>query len=200
VAEEIPLNTTSPAEAAFPLALRPAGGADATLLRRIFAESHCAGFELMGLTPDALAGLVGMQFQARQAQYRTHPGAIEYLICRGTGPDAEVLGSCWLGDDDSQLRVLDIAVLAERRRGGVARAVLTALCGRAAAAGKPVRLSVWHDNEPARELYRVLGFVAAGDPDGAAGGYLELWYPADRAGTATPVDAAADKSARAGVR
>lgn len=182
MAEEIPLLTTPPGEAAAPLALRPVGGADPALLQRIFAESHCAGFELMGLVPDVLAGLVGMQFQARQAQYRTHPGAAEYLICRGTGPDAEVLGSCWLGDDDAQLRVLDIAVLAEHRRRGVARTVLTALCGRAAAAGKPVRLSVWHDNAPARELYRSLGFVPdpavlTGVPGDPGNGYLELRYP-----------------------
>lgn len=181
MAEEIPLLTTPPGEAAAPLALRPVGSADSALLQRIFAESHCAGFELMGLVPDALAALVGMQFQARQAQYRTDAGAAEYLICRGTGPDAEVLGSCWLGDDDTRLRVLDIAVLAEHRRRGVARAVLTALCGRAAAAGKPVRLSVWHANTPARQLYRTLGFVedpavSAGEPGGLGNGYLELRY------------------------
>jgi len=179
VAEVIPLLTTSPSEDAFPLSLRPVDGADAATSQRIFAESHCAGFELMGLEPAALAGLIGMQFQARQAQYRTDPGAAEYLICRGSGPDAEVLGGCWLSDTAGQLRVLDIAVLAEHRRHGVARAVLTALCARAAAADKPVTLSVWHDNAPARELYRGLGFVAdpgvGGDQPGELGnGYLQL--------------------------
>jgi ribosomal protein S18 acetylase RimI-like enzyme len=170
------------------LTLRPAVAADEGLVRRIFAESHCSGFELMGLEPAALAGLVGMQFQARQAQYRAHPGAVEYLICQGTGPDAEVLGGCWLGDTDEQLRVLDIAVLAEHRRRGVARAVLSALCDRAATDGKPVRLSVWHDNGPALELYRTLGFTpdpGAGDNESGdlGNGYLELRHSHDPADT-----------------
>jgi ribosomal protein S18 acetylase RimI-like enzyme len=184
VAEKIQLLTTPPGGAAFPLFLRPADSSDARLLQRIFAESHCAGFELLGLEPAALAGLIGMQFQARQAQYRTGPGGTEYLIVRGSGSDAEVLGSCWLSEAAEQLRVLDIAVLVQYRRRGVARAVLTALRDRAAAAGKPVALSVWHDNGPARELYRVLGFgpaPAIGDlePGDLGNGYLELRYTAD---------------------
>jgi ribosomal protein S18 acetylase RimI-like enzyme len=200
VAEKILLSAIAPSgeavRAVFPITLRPVGGSDTPILKRIFAESHCAGFELLGLEPAALAGLVGMQFQARQAQYRLYPGAAEFLICQGTGPDAEVLGGCWLGDTDEQLRVLDIAVLAAHRRRGVARAVLTALCARAAAAGKPVRLSVWHDNGAARDLYRTLGFVAEGPPDETAGGYLELRYPADRAADGASATAPAPASVR----
>lgn len=185
MAEEIPLTTTSPGAEGFPLYLRPADSSDETLLQRVFTEAHCAGFELMDLAPAALAGLVGMQLRARQAQYRTDPVAVEYLICRR--PAAEVLGSCWLSDTAGQLRVLDIAVLAEHRRRGVARAVLSALCDRAATDGKPVRLSVWHDNAPALELYRALGFTpdpgAGGSESGDLGnGYLELRHshePAD---------------------
>lgn len=186
--KEIPLGTTSlsveVAVGARAITLRPAESRDAPMSLRIFSESHCAGFELLALQPAALAGLVGMQFQARQAQYRAYPGAVEYLICQGTGPDSEVLGGCWLSDTGEQLRVLDIAVLAEHRRRGVARTVLTALCRQAAAAGKPVGLSVWHDNAPAHELYRSLGFHAVGAPGEAAGGYLQLRYSPDRAGAA----------------
>ncbi|MEO7261880.1 MAG: N-acetyltransferase [Jatrophihabitantaceae bacterium] len=167
--------------------LRPAEESDAALLLRIFAESHCAGFELMGLEPGTLAGLIEMQFQARQAQYRMHPGAADYLICRGAGSadsDGIALGSCWLADTAEQLRVLDIAVLAEHRRRGIARCVLSELCARAAAQAKPVRLSVWHANAPAIALYRALGFEPAGGAadSGETGdlgnGYLELRFSA----------------------
>jgi ribosomal protein S18 acetylase RimI-like enzyme len=182
------------AAAAPTLFLRPAENSDEALLLQIFAESHCAGFELMGLEPAALSGLIRMQFQARQAQYRMHPGATEYLICRGStavdsaGMDAAVLGSCWLSDSAEQVRVLDIAVLTEHRRRGIARSILAELCARAAAAGTPVGLSVWYDNAPARELYRALGFVpdpavrdgAGSEPGGLANGYLELrYFPSD---------------------
>lgn len=176
------------ATAALGLTLRPATGSDEALVRRIFAESHCSGFELLGMESTALDSLIQLQFQARQAQYRTDPDAVEYLICRGAGPDADVLGSCWLSDTAERLRVLDIAVLSEHRRRGIARSVLGELCARAAAAGTTVGLSVWHENAPARELYRALGFVpdpaVAGDQSGEPGdlgnGYLELrYFPSD---------------------
>lgn len=160
-----------------PFTLRPAGDSDEGLLLRIFAESHCAGFEQLGLEPSALASLIRMQFHARQAQYRVYPGGAESLICRGE----VVVGNCWLSDTPEQLRVLDIAVLNEHRRQGVARAVLGQVCARAAAARKPVRLSVWHQNVPALELYRAFGFVpdaaaAEGEPGDLGNGYLELRY------------------------
>lgn len=157
--------------------LRPVGGSEEPLLLRIFAESHCAGFEQLGLEPSALASLIRMQFHSRQAQYRMYPGGAEYLICR----DEVVVGNCWLSDTPEQLRVLDIAVLAEHRRQGVARAVLEQVCARAAAAGKPVRLSVWHQNVPALQLYRAFGFVPdptvpESEPGELGNGYLELRY------------------------
>ncbi|HST47480.1 GNAT family N-acetyltransferase [Jatrophihabitans sp.] len=165
--------------------LRPAGSSDQAVLLRVFTEAHCAGFELLGMEPAALAGLVGMQYRARQAQYSAaHPEAVEYLIC---GSDGSPVGSCWLDDTPGQLRVLDIAVLREHRRRGIARAVLGSLCEQAAAAGKPVRLSVWHENVAALELYRSLGFTTpagSGDPaDGGdlGNGYLELQFVPDRA-------------------
>ncbi len=170
------------------ITLRPVGSTDEALLLQIFAESHCAGYEQLGLEPSALASLIRMQFQARQAQYQVYPGGVEYLICR----DEVVLGNCWLSDTAEQLRVLDIAVLAEHRRQGVARVVLGQICARASAAGKPVRLSVWHQNIPALELYRAFGFVPdSADPENEPGdlgnGYLELRYcpeaAASQAGT-----------------
>jgi ribosomal protein S18 acetylase RimI-like enzyme len=157
--------------------LRPVGSSDEALLLRIFTESHCDGFAQLGLDPGALASLIRMQFQARQAQYRVYPGGAEYLVWR----DEVVVGNCWLSDTAEQLRVLDIAVLAEHRRRGVARAVLGQVCARAAAAGKPVRLSVWHQNTAALELYRVFGFIPGptaneSEPGQLGNGYLELQY------------------------
>lgn len=183
MADEIPRFTTLTSEGTSTVAstpsLRPAEGSDEGLLLRIFAESHCAGFELLALEPAALEGLVRMQYQARQGQYRLQPAAAEYLIC----PDGLPVGSCWLSDSAEQLRVLDIAVLAAHRRRGIARSVLGELGARAAAAGKPVRLSVWHENVPALALYRDLGFrpapdVGAGEPGDLGNGYLELELPA----------------------
>ncbi len=175
-------HTTDPGRPELPACdLRPAQISDEPLLLRIFAESHCAGFDLLGLEPHALDNLIRMQFQARQVQYQAYSGATDYLIwCDGV-----VVGNCWLRDTPEQLRVLDIAVLLEHRRRGVARAVLAEVSARAAAAAKPVRLSVWHSNTPALELYRRFGFVPDPDAEQAAigNGYLELRYLPEVAST-----------------
>lgn len=182
MADEIPRFTTFAGDGMSAFAsissLRPVAASDEHVLAQIFAESHCAGFDLLGLEPTALAGLIRMQFQARQAQYRAQPGAAEFLICRNGAP----VGSCWLSESAELLRVLDIAVLAEHRRQGIARSVLDELSARAAATGKPVRLSVWGQNAPARALYAELGFLPDpevranddGEPGDLGNGYLEL--------------------------
>ena len=106
----------------------------------------------------------------------------EYLICTDDG-DGRPVGSCWLGDTPEQLRVLDIAVLPEHRRRGVARAVLGSLCDQAAAAGQAGPALGLARQRPARELYRSLGFDRDSDGRQAdprrqlrrpGNGYLEL--------------------------
>jgi len=156
------------------LALRPSGSEDAALLRQIFLESHCAGWELLPLDEAAYQQLVEMQSAARQSQYRTaFPGTFEQIIEANGVP----VGSCWISESADELRVVDLAVLTAHRRQGVATAVLRRLGAQAAAENKPVRLSVWQDNLAAQELYRSLGFrpVPAGQERMVAtAGYSEL--------------------------
>lgn len=160
------------------LVLRPAGSADAELLRQLFLECHCAGWELLPLDEAGYVQLVGMQSAARQSQYRSaYPGTSEQII----EADGVAVGSCWISETAEELRIVDLAVLAEHRRQGVARAVLRELGAEAAGRGKPVRLSVWQDNVVAQALYLSLGFrpVAAGQEQiGAAAGYTELEWSA----------------------
>ena len=74
-------------EARCPLVPAARRGSDEALLHGSSPSRTAPSFELLGLEPAALAGLVGMQYQARQAQYRSaHPGAVEYLICRERRP------------------------------------------------------------------------------------------------------------------
>ena len=158
--------------------LRTASTDDAPLLRQLFADSHCAGWELLALDKASYLQLVEIQLAARQSQYRSaYPGSWEQIIeAAGTA-----VGSCWLAETDEELRVVDIAVLAEHRRNGVARTVLRQVGADAASRGKPVRLSVWQDNTVAQALYRNLGFrprAAEQERADAPTGHLELeWLP-----------------------
>lgn len=158
--------------------LRTASYDDAPLLRQIFADSHCAGWELLSLDKAGYVQLVEIQLAARRSQYRgAYPGSCEQIIeAAGTA-----VGSCWLAETAEELRVVDIAVLAEHRRNGVARTLLRQLGADAASRGKPVRLSVWQENTVAQALYRNLGFrprAAEQERAGAPTGHLELEWSA----------------------
>ncbi len=63
-----------------------------------------------------------------------------------------------------ELRIVDIALLPEHRNAGVGAALLRGICEEAAAAGKPVRLSVLKSNR-AQRLYARLGFVKTGETE-----------------------------------
>lgn len=77
--------------------------------------------------------------------------------------DGAPVGRLWVDASGSRRwRVLDLAVLAERRREGLATAVLGALLEDAESAGAEVALTVERRNAEALRLYRRLGFEDAG--------------------------------------
>ena len=66
-----------------------------------------------------------------------------------------------------EAEILTLAVRAEARRRGVGRALVEAAAERAAALGvRDIFLEVGTANEPAKSLYRALGFVAVGERRG----------------------------------
>lgn len=73
--------------------------------------------------------------------------------------DGEPVGRLWVDAGESgRWRVLDLAVVAERRRQGIATAVLEALIAAAEEAGAEIALTVERRNTDAMRLYMRLGF------------------------------------------
>ena len=134
--------------------LRCAQEADQSFLWALYVDSHP---EFAHLPPEVAAGLVELQLRARRIGYlAAFPAATDQLIELAGVP----VGRCWTHQSDTELRLLDLAVLSAHRRQGIARTVLTALQAHAADAGVALRLSVWRDNPAASRLYSRLGFVA----------------------------------------
>ena len=142
---------------------RPATPADEALLQELFLSSHP---ELMQLPPDVLAPLAGMQLRARNEQYAAaYPRARHEILVAG----ATDVGRLLVDHGPDAVRIVDVAVLPGHRGQGFASAALTDVSARAG--GRPLRLSVWSENQGARRLYERLGFeVLDGDEDG----YLEM--------------------------
>ena len=117
------------------------------------------------------------QFDAQDRWYReNYTGASFDVIL----VDGERAGRLYLNRGDSEIRIVDIALLPEHRGNGVGSALLRDLLAEADAAGKRVTIHVERQNR-ALGLYERLGFHQAGEQ----GVYLRMeWEPASR-GTTT---------------
>ena len=109
------------------------------------------------------------QFEAQDAWYReSYAGATFDVIA----VDDEPAGRLYLHRGESEIRIVDIALLPEHRGKGIGTALLSDLLSEADAAGKSVTIHVERLN-PALRLYERLGFSVAEDK----GVYLFLERP-----------------------
>jgi ribosomal protein S18 acetylase RimI-like enzyme len=141
------------------LTLRGTTPRDQPFLRRLHAEAHAAA----PLADAALDDLVALQYEARDRDLaRRFPRARDSIVLC----DGEPAGRLWIDTSESgRWRVLDLAVVAERRRHGIATAVLDALITAAEDAGAEIALTVERRNTAAVRLYLRLGFEdEGGDP------------------------------------
>ncbi|MFO0909466.1 MAG: GNAT family N-acetyltransferase [Isosphaeraceae bacterium] len=135
--------------------IRPPDPASTPQIRALLR--HCRGVDLgFGALIDApterlLDVIVESQSRAYQGRY---PGSGYQVI----EVDAEPRGVLFLDRGRAADRVVDIVILPEHRGRGIGTAALRHVLSEAAAAGRPVHLSVRHGN-PALRLYERLGFL-----------------------------------------
>jgi ribosomal protein S18 acetylase RimI-like enzyme len=132
--------------------LRPECPDDAAFLFALFCAPREA--EFAPLPQAERETLLRLQYQAQSRDYAERFLHAEHFIIEFRG---EAAGRLLLNREADELRVVDIAVVPQQRRQGIASAVLKSLISEAEAAGMALRLSVWHQN-PALALYRRLGF------------------------------------------
>jgi len=129
-----------------PLAIRPAGPFNLTLL----AELHAACFAERWDAP-ALASLLAM------------PGALAFLASGPIGRDEEPLGFVLLRAIAGEAEIISIGVRPEARRRGIGRRLLEAALAAAAAGGaERLFLEVAADNYQALGLYLSHDFTEVG--------------------------------------
>lgn len=135
--------------------LRPATDADWPFIESVFVSVRAPEFEAAGLTGEALASLLAMQFRAQRSHYaRAYPEGEDRVIMRDGAPIGELITAELPGE----LRLVDISLLPEYRGQGVGTLLVTGFVERARATQKPVVLHV-EMNNPARRLYERFGFV-----------------------------------------
>lgn len=153
--------------------LRPATDEDLPFLRRVYAGTRAMELAQVPWTDEQKEAFLTFQFDAQHKYYREQfPDAAYDLIV----VDGEPVGRLYVDRRDDEIRLIDIALLPERRRAGIGRKLLEDLQREAAAAGHPLRIHV-EMNNPALSLYRRLGFREL-EEQGVY--YLMEWAPAGR--------------------
>lgn len=102
---------------------------------------------------------------------RVFPDARYYLIMIDGAP----AGRIWIGEDNEQIRLLDIALLPEFQNRGAGTLLLKSLMDEAKRAGKLLRHMVFVLNNDAHRFYERLGFVVIED----LGAYKHMEYRGD---------------------
>lgn len=134
--------------------LRPVGEDDLPFLLRVYAESRADELAQVPWAVEQKEAFLRQQFEAQHAWWREHyTGASFDLVLVGGKPAGRLYVDEWA----REIRIVDIALLAEHRGRGVGTRLLRGVLERGDAAGKPVSIHVEKFN-PALRLYQRLGF------------------------------------------
>ena len=153
--------------------LRPVGEDDLPFLLRVYAAAREEELAQVPWTAEQKEAFLRQQFEAQHAWWREHyTGATFDLVLVGGRPAGRLYVDEWA----REVRIVDIALLAEHRGRGVGTRLLQGVLARADAAGKPVSIHVERMN-PALRLYQRLGFRLVEDK----GVYLLMERPPEGA-------------------
>jgi ribosomal protein S18 acetylase RimI-like enzyme len=139
---------------------------DEPAFRRLYAQVRMRELAGTGWADADKQAFCDSQYTMQDQHYRQQYANFDpWAVCR----DADVIGRMYLATYDDKLILMDITITASDRTKGIGTALLQDVTRHADAFSMETRLHVEPDN-PARRLYRRLGFIETGD----AGVYQEM--------------------------
>lgn len=136
------------------IGFRPITEADLPFLERLYRGTREDELATAPWSEDEKAQFIAFQFNAQHQYYQEQFAAADYLIVTdGKTP----IGRIYLDRREDELRLIDIALIPDRRGGGLGTLLLEDLLDEGRARDLPVRIHVEQFN-PAMRLYRRLGF------------------------------------------
>ncbi|MEA2572784.1 MAG: hypothetical protein QOH93_82 [Chloroflexia bacterium] len=152
------------------ITLRPIEPGDMEFLYWVYASTREAELAVTVWDDAQKETFLQMQFNAQHTYYREYyPNAsFQVILC-----DGQPAGRLYVDRWPDQIRVMDIALLAQFRNAGVGTRLLNDLLAEGALSGKPVTIHVEMYN-PAMRLYERLGFSKIGERGVY---YLMEWRP-----------------------
>jgi len=135
---------------------RPVAPEDDEFLFAVYASTRAEELAPVPWTDEQKRAFLRMQFDAQRGEYfQRFPDADYRVILVGGRP----AGRLWVARTGEQIRLLDIALLAEFRGRGVGARLVGQLSDEAARARLPLRHMVFQLNEAAMRFYERLGFT-----------------------------------------
>ena len=133
---------------------------DLEFLYSVYASSRADEMaQVLDWTDEQKEAFLRSQFSLQHEHYHSHFPAARYdVICEGKRP----IGRLYVDRGETDMRVMDIALLPESRGRGIGRALIKEVLVEAESAGLPVGLHVEATN-PAKRLYEQLGFRVVED-------------------------------------
>lgn len=153
--------------------LRPATNDDEEFLLAVYASTRADELAQVEWGEGQKELFLKWQFETQQREYDARFPDAEYNVIL---IDDRPAGRIWIGRDDDQIRLLDIALLPEFQNRGVGTLLLRRLIDEAKRADKPFRHMVFVLNNEAQRFYERLGFVVIED----LGAYKHMEWRAAR--------------------
>jgi len=138
-----------------PIVLRPEREQDAGFLADLFRTSAGRDLALLPIDEAMKEGLLRMQFVSQTATYRTQYPAARFDIIEQGG---EPIGRIVIDPGSEAGRIVDIALVPQRRARGLGTAILAAVLERFAHRRQRVQCQVLEGNEPAKRMLGRVGF------------------------------------------
>jgi ribosomal protein S18 acetylase RimI-like enzyme len=152
------------------ISLRTQSDADLDFLADLYAETREEELKQVDWPDDVKRAFLRSQFDAQWAHYSQHYFDAAFLIVERAG---ERIGRFYIWHDERDIRIVDIALIADARGIGIGSALLREVMVDAERQGKAVSIHVERFN-PALRLYERLGFEHV-DEHGVY--YLMKWTP-----------------------
>lgn len=135
--------------------LRPVSPSDDPFLVSVYASTREDELAQAEWTEGQKEMFLRWQFDLQRREYGVRfPDAIYHVIM----VDQRPAGRIWVGSDDEQIRLLDIALLPEFQNRGVGTELVRRLIEEASKQGKALRHMVFVLNNDAHRFYERLGF------------------------------------------
>jgi GNAT superfamily N-acetyltransferase len=136
------------------ITLRNALAEDETFLREVYACTRAQELVMVPWNDERREAFLRMQFDAQHSYYRAQfPEASYEIILQ----EAEPIGRFYVHRTEEDIRVLDITILPNYRKGGIGTWLIQELLAEGARTGSPVSIWVEHFNS-SLTLFERLGF------------------------------------------